>query len=195
MTSKSRAVEAELDLDTEPRDYTKWVWLGVIALFVAMGVVLYLYSGLNPQVSQVRVRHILVAFNASDPAQRGQALTRIRDIRERVLKGEDFGKLARDNSNDPGSASRGGDLGYVKKGELDAAFDAYIWRAPIGQLSDIIQTQHGFHIIVVDERRLSEADAFEERRRQQAATPAPATAVPSAPTANAPAPTPAQAPQ
>ncbi len=158
----------KLDSAPEPRDHMRWVWAGVAFLFVALGVVLYLNSDVTPRDSTVRVRHILIRYNPKDPAERGQALARIRDIRERVLKGEDFGQLARDNSNDPGSASRGGDLGSVKRGELAEPIDNYIWTAPIGQLSDIIITTFGFHIVVVDERRLSESDEYQERQRAQA---------------------------
>lgn len=151
----------------EPRDYTKWLWAGVLVFFGVLALILYLKSGLDPQVSLVRVKHILIQCNAADPADRGQALKRLRDIRERVLQGEDFGKLARDNSNDPGSASKGGDVGYVKKGELAPQIDQYIWSAPIGQLSDIIQTKFGFHIVVVTDRKLSETDALKERQNAQ----------------------------
>ena len=137
----------------------------MIFLFAAMVLALYLNSGLNPQVSMARARHILIKFDQRDPAERGQALTRIRDIRERVLKGEDFAKLAREYSNDPGSASAGGDLGYMKKGDLDPAIDSYVWTAPVGQLSDVLTTQYGFHIVVVVDRQLSAPDALEEQRR------------------------------
>ncbi|NUM52557.1 MAG: peptidylprolyl isomerase [Candidatus Hydrogenedentes bacterium] len=167
MTSEKKSLHLDIELENaeEPRDYTKLVWLGVIALFVVLGTILYLYSGANPQVSTVRLRHILVKFDEKDPAQRAQALTRIREIRKRILDGEDFGKLARDNSNDPGSASKGGDLGYVTKGMLAQAIDDYIWTAPIGQLSEIIHTQFGFHVVVVDDRQLSKVDELAEQQR------------------------------
>lgn len=184
MSSEQKVDSLGLDIDAvaEGRDYTKWIWFGVIALFVALGVVLYMSEGINPSVSIVRARHILIAFNDSDPTERAQALTKIREIRERVAQGEDFGKLARDYSNDPGSASKGGDLGYVQRSILDPKIDGYIWSAPVGQLSDIIQTKFGFHIVVVDDRRLSEADAFEERKRMQAEAPKDLTTAPSAKT-------------
>lgn len=169
----------KLDDAPGPRDYTKWVWAGVLVLFAVLGGALYANSGLDPQVSIVRGRHILIKFDATDPAERGRALDRIRDIRERVLKGEDFGKLARDNSNDPGSASKGGDLGFVTKGELNESIDQYLWTAPIGQLSEIITTGYGFHIVVVDDRRLSDFDALKEQQKAQSTqTPAPPQANP-----------------
>lgn len=182
MSSEQKVDSFRLDIDevAEGRDYTKWVWFGVIALFVALGAVLYMSEGISPSISTVRARHILIAFNENDPTERAQALTKIREIRERVLQGEDFSQLARDYSNDPGSASKGGDLGYVQRSILDPKIDGYIWSAPVGQLSDIIQTKFGFHIVVVEDRRLSESDAFEERKRLQAEAPKGLTTAPSA---------------
>lgn len=184
MSSDQKLENLGLDIDevAEGRDYTKWIWFGVIALFVALGVVLYMSEGISPSVSTVRVRHILIAFNENDPTERAQALNKIREIRERVVQGEDFGKLARDYSNDPGSASKGGDLGYVQHAILDPKIDSYIWTAAVGQLSDIIQTKFGFHIVVVDDRRLSESDAYEERKRMQSEAPKNLTTAPSAQT-------------
>ena len=169
MTSTNRSPQVDIDLENAPqeRDLTKWMWAGIVGLFVALGVILYVYSGLDPQVSVVRARHILVTFNKQDPAERAQALTRIRDIRERILKGEDFGTLARDNSNDPISASKGGDLGYFSHGTMDEAIDRYVWSAPVGQLSDVIQSSFGFHLVIVVDRQLSKADALAEKQRTQ----------------------------
>lgn len=184
MSNEQKRDSLGLDIDevAEGRDYTKWIWFGVIALFVAMGVALYMGEGISPSISTVRVSHILIAFNEKDPTERAQALTKIREIRERVLQGEDFAKLAREYSNDPGSASKGGDLGYVQHAILDPKIDGYIWTAPVGQLSDIIQTRFGFHIVVVVDRRLSEADAFEERKRLQTEQPQGPTTAPPAQT-------------
>lgn len=178
MTSTNKSLQVDIDLEgaAQERDTTKWVWLGVIVLFAAMGAVLYVYSGLNPQVSVVRIRHILISFDAKDPAARAQALERIRDIRERVVKGEDFGKLARDNSTDAMTASKGGDLGYMARGQFDEAIEKFAWSAPIGQLSDVITSSFGFHIVVVDDRRLSKADELAEQQRAATSAPSPAPA-------------------
>lgn len=161
-------MDVELDDETqEPRDYTRWIWLSVIVLVVALMGLLYMYSGLSPHQSLVRVRHILIQPSTSDPGERGRALELLRDIRRRVLAGEDFGDLAELHSNDPGSASKGGNLGWVKRGELAQEIDNYIWTAPIGQLSDIIQTKFGFHIVVVDDRRLSSADELRMKKEEE----------------------------
>ena len=101
-----------------------------------------------------------------------------KDLRQRILGGESFSKLAETYSNDPGSAKKGGYLGTVSKGELADTMEKYVWSAPVGQLSDVIQTQYGFHIAIVDFRKVSETDqAIEadkkrlaeelERRRQE----------------------------
>ncbi|MBM3289099.1 MAG: hypothetical protein FJY92_03015 [Candidatus Hydrogenedentes bacterium] len=164
--SENKSLHVDMDLDgaSEPRDVTKWVWLAVIVLFVAMGAVLYLYSGLNPQVSVVRIRHILISFDKADPASRAQALERIRGLRERIQKGEDFGKLARDNSNDATTASKGGDLGYYPKGSFENAVETFAWSAPVDQLSDVLTTSFGFHLVEVVDRRFSKVDALAQER-------------------------------
>jgi len=149
----------------EPKDYTKWIWGGVLLLFAGLIGALWMSSGGNPQVSQCRVRHILITFSENNPGERAGALDLARSLRERIVNGESFSTLARQYSNDPGSASKGGDLGYVTKGQLVRLVDDYIWTAPIGQVSDVIQTQYGFHLVRVEDRRLSKVD--ELRRRQQ----------------------------
>lgn len=178
MASEKKSLHVEMELENAPeeRDHTKWLWAGVLVFLVAVGFVLYLKSGGNPQLSVVRISHILIKCDSRDPAERGQALTRIRSIRERLQKGEDFARLARDNSNDPESASKGGDVGYVTKGQLDKAIDQYAWTAPVGQLSDVIQSQFGFHVVVVTDRRYSKADALAEKEHEKPAGGAPAEA-------------------
>ncbi|MCC6155202.1 MAG: hypothetical protein IT367_15650, partial [Candidatus Hydrogenedentes bacterium] len=74
MSSEQKVDSFRLDIDevAEGRDYTKWVWFGVIALFVALGAVLYMSEGISPSISTVRARHILIAFNENDPTERAQ---------------------------------------------------------------------------------------------------------------------------
>lgn len=156
---------ANSDSAPEPRDYTRMMWAGILVLFIAMAIFLYFFSAKDPDVSLCRVRHIVIMYNQADPADRARALARIREIRERIVNGEDFGKLARDFSNDSMSATKGGDIGYVRKKDLDDIIDKYIWTAPIGQLSDIIQSKWGFHVVVVDDRKLSPVDALKEQNK------------------------------
>lgn len=94
----------------------------------------------NPQV---RARHILV--EKEDDAK---------SIRARIVKGEDFGKLAKELSKDPGSGANGGDLGYMQRGQTVPEFDAMLFKLKPGEMSEPVKTEFGYHIIKVEEHRL-----------------------------------------
>lgn len=163
------AGEQEIELEQEPRDRTKWIWAAVIAVFAVMVVALWLSQRPTDLISTVRAKHILIQANMNDPVERQRALATAKTLRERILKGESFEKLAREYSNDPWSSQRGGDLGYAKKGTYEEAFEAYIWnpQTPLNQVGDIVRTGHGYHIIVVVDRRLSAADKYEQELRRR----------------------------
>ena len=78
---------------------------------------------------------------------------RLTSYRERVLRGEKFGALARLYSDDPGSASKGGDLGFVERGSLYPEFEAVAFNLKSGEISQVVKTQAGYHIIQLIERR------------------------------------------
>ncbi len=79
--------------------------------------------------------------------------TRLNSYRERILRGERFGALARLYSDDPGSASKGGDLGFVERGTLYPEFEAVAFNLKSGEISQVVKTQAGYHIIQLIERR------------------------------------------
>lgn len=154
----------------EVKDYTKHIWIGVIVAFVVMVAVIAMQGDRNPATSVVSTKHILIMFNRADPADRSRALQLIQDIRQRIADGEDFGKLAAQYSDDPGTASKGGYLGPYPRGSLAEPYEEYAWNAPEDELSGVIETQFGFHLIVVTDRYISEADKYEqslEERVQQ----------------------------
>ena len=72
---------------------------------------------------------------------------------ERVRRGEDFATLARSHSQDPGSASEGGDLGWVAPGQMVPEFEAAAAKTDVGEISDPVRTQFGWHILEVTDRR------------------------------------------
>lgn len=78
---------------------------------------------------------------------------RLTQYRERILRGEKIGALARLYSDDPGSASKGGDLGFVERGSLYPEFEAVAFNLKSGEVSQIVKTQAGYHIIQLIERR------------------------------------------
>ncbi len=77
----------------------------------------------------------------------------LESFRERVLRGERFAMLARLYSDDPGSASKGGELGFVERGTLYPEFEAVAFSLKTGEISRVVQTQAGYHIIQMIERR------------------------------------------
>lgn len=78
---------------------------------------------------------------------------RLNDFRERVLRGEKFSMLARLYSDDPGSASKGGDLGFVERGTLYPEFEAVAFNLKSGEVSQVVKTRAGYHIIQMIERK------------------------------------------
>ena len=117
-------------------------------------------------VEQIHARHILLRPNeVQDDATTRQRLTALRD---RILAGEDFGALASVTSEDPGSASRGGDLGWSSPGTFDPEFETVLATLEPDQISEPFRTQFGWHIIQLLGKRTF--DQSEEVRRQRVLT-------------------------
>ena len=157
-----------VEAETEPLDMTKYIWIAILLLIAAMSVYFYMGRQSRPMLTMVRASHILVAYDSSDPVDRGRAYEKISELRQRLLAGESFSKLARANSDDSVSARRGGDLGWAPPGTFTAAFEEYCWKGEIGDVSEIIQTEHGFHLIKVVERNYTDADLYEQEIQQKA---------------------------
>jgi len=87
------------------------------------------------------------------PEQKQLAIEKVEGIRERILKGEDFSKLAIIYSEDPGSAVKGGDLGFVGRGELVTEFEGAAFRLQPGEVSEVVKTKYGYHIIKMIEQK------------------------------------------
>ena len=116
------------------------------------------------RVNQTLVRHILITPN--EMVSDAEARTRLVRLRERIVNGEDFAALAKANSNDPGSAARGGDLGWISPGKLVARFEEEMNQLEPGELSQPFQTRFGWHLIQVQDRR--QEDGVDEGRRAAA---------------------------
>jgi peptidyl-prolyl cis-trans isomerase C len=102
----------------------------------------------------VRASHILfgVAKDAA-PAAKQATRTEAEGVLKRVKAGEDFAALAKQYSKDPGSAAVGGDLNYFPKGQMVPAFDAAAFALKTGEISSLVETEFGFHIIKLTDRR------------------------------------------
>ncbi|MCP6698705.1 SurA N-terminal domain-containing protein [Pseudomonas donghuensis] len=94
---------------------------------------------------QRHAAHILVEIN--DKVNEGQAKAKIEEIQARLAKGEDFATLAKEFSQDPGSANNGGDLGYAGQGVYDPAFEEALYALNKDQVSGPVRTEYGFHLI------------------------------------------------
>jgi peptidyl-prolyl cis-trans isomerase SurA len=88
--------------------------------------------------------------------QKAMAKAKLEEIKNRVLRGEDFCKMAQLYSEDPGSAKNCGELGWFKRGELVPPFEAAALKLKPGEYSDIIESEFGFHFIQLIERRANE---------------------------------------
>ncbi|MHA6160870.1 SurA N-terminal domain-containing protein [Pseudomonas sichuanensis] len=94
---------------------------------------------------QRHAAHILIEVN--DKANDAQAKARIEEIQQRLNKGEDFAKLAKEFSQDPGSANTGGDLGFAGPGVYDPAFEEALYKLNKDQVSAPVRTEFGYHLI------------------------------------------------
>jgi peptidyl-prolyl cis-trans isomerase C len=107
------------------------------------------------QSEEVKASHILiVADTKADDAKKAEARKKIEDVEKRLKKGEDFAELAKNYSEDPGSKDRGGDLGFFSKGqEMPKSFEDKAFTLKPGEVSGIVETEFGFHIIKVTDKK------------------------------------------
>ena len=99
-----------------------------------------------------QMNHIQLSIKPSDSSM-SAALSKIKNIRNKVMSGESFSSLAVLSSEDPGTSSRGGDLGYVERGSLVPEFEAIAFTQDLGLISEPILTEFGFHIIETLDRQ------------------------------------------
>jgi peptidyl-prolyl cis-trans isomerase C len=107
----------------------------------------------NPEA--VHVRHVMVKVDqGASPADKAKAREKAEALLKRIQGGEDFAQLAQQNSDDPGSKANGGDVGWMPRGKMVPAFDkAAFALAKPGDLSPVVETEFGFHLIQMIERR------------------------------------------
>lgn len=119
------------------------------------------------QGERVRASHILTGVpENADPAVREQARVRAADVLKEVKAGKDFAELAKQYSNDPGSAPRGGDLGYFERGQMVGPFEQAAFALAPAQTSDLVESPFGYHIIRVVDRQASRTIPLADVRPQ-----------------------------
>jgi peptidyl-prolyl cis-trans isomerase C len=124
------------------------------------------YYDSNPdlfkQPEQVRARHILIKVDSGvDESQKVQARKKMEKIQEKVRKGEDFAALAKESSEGPSSA-RGGDLGYFRRGQMAKSFEEAAFTLRPGEVSDIVETEFGYHVIKVIDKKPETTIAYDD---------------------------------
>ena len=102
--------------------------------------------------TQVEVAQIVIKPEITDD-QKDKIREKLNNFRDRVYKGEDFKMLATLYSDDPGSAVKGGELGFVNRGDLVPEFERAAFRLKEGEISNVVQSQFGYHIVQLIERR------------------------------------------
>ncbi len=115
-------------------------------------------------VSQTRVRHILI--RPSEILTPEEAREKVAELKSRIEAGEDFAELAREHSEDIGSATEGGDLGWTMPGQMVPEFEAAMNDTPVGELSEPVRSQFGWHLLEVLERR--EQDMSQQAMKNRA---------------------------
>lgn len=124
------------------------------------------YGEKKNEYEQVKARHILVAFKGSPAAQAGkkeltedEAKAKAEDLRKQITGGANFEELAKKESDDVGSGSRGGDLGAFGHGQMVPEFEKAAFETKAGEVTPVVRTQFGYHIIKVDSH---ESTPFEQ---------------------------------
>ncbi|MGA9773432.1 MAG: peptidylprolyl isomerase [Blastocatellia bacterium] len=143
------------------------------------------YNEHKSDFEEIRVRHVLISTEPPPPAvetpagkdagkdkpkpkqlTKEEARQKAQAILDRARKGEDFAKLARENSDDPASKDKGGEYDFFSRGRMVPEFETPAFALQPGQISDVVETPFGFHIIKLEERRAG-ASPTDPKVRQQ----------------------------
>lgn len=118
----------------------------------------------NPE--RLRIRHILLKTTDKKPEEVTKIEAKMKDLLKQVKGGADFGDLAKKNSEDPGSAIKGGELDWVTRGQTVKNFESTAFALKPNELSDVIKTEYGFHILQLLEKQDARLRPFDEVKAQ-----------------------------
>lgn len=164
------------DLDLEPLVMRQLTQVMVFQLrdsviqvdtFVTDDELRAMYEEESPEV-ELRARHIMLRLPiGADVAARDSVRAELEEIRRQIAEGADFADMARRHSQDPGTARAGGDLGFFGRGDMVAPFEQAALSLEPGEVSEVVQTPMGLHVIRVDERRIRSFEEAAPRFRDQ----------------------------
>lgn len=128
------------------------------------------YDQHKTQYEEAKASHILIRFQGSSvPLRAGEkdlsqeeALAKITDIRKKLVAGGSFSDMAKAESDDTGSGANGGSLGTFGHGQMVPEFEKTAFTAPVGQISEPIKTQFGYHLVKVEERKSKTFDQVKD---------------------------------
>jgi peptidyl-prolyl cis-trans isomerase SurA len=124
-------------------------------------------GGAEQMVAQTNFRHIMLTPNEIRDEQ--QTEDAIRELRQKIVDGEDFASLARQNSDDDTSVVAGGDMDWINEGQLPLDMESVIDALEIGKLSEPFRSETGWHIVEVLERRVSDLSTIYTRNQAASA--------------------------
>ena len=122
-------------------------------------------GGTEQMVKQTNFRHIMLSPNEIRDEQ--QTENTIREFRQKIIDGEDFATLARQNSDDAGSVVAGGDMDWINEGQLPPDFASVIDSLEVEDLSEPFRTENGWHIAEVIERRVTDLSSIYSRNQAE----------------------------
>lgn len=147
LTAESMAKEVDVDEEAVRRMYDDYV------------------SSLAGR-EQRKASHILIAASSTDNDELQNKQAKAESLLTRIQSGENFADLAKELSDDPGSASRGGDLGWVSRGMMVPEFEKALFALAKGAVSGVVKSSYGFHVIRLDDIKAEAIDSFETKRAE-----------------------------
>ncbi|OGQ99985.1 MAG: hypothetical protein A2505_05575 [Deltaproteobacteria bacterium RIFOXYD12_FULL_55_16] len=116
------------------------------------------------QPEMAHARHILIAAKEAEPkADKDRKRAKLVQIKKQLKGGADFAELAKQSSDCP-SKERGGDLGFFPRGQMVKAFDQVVFKMMPGDVSDVVETEFGFHLIRLEEKKPAKTVTFDEAK-------------------------------
>lgn len=115
---------------------------------------------------RVKVRHILVKTQGKAKDEAPKLKAKAEDLLKQIKGGANFADLAKKNSDDPGSGANGGELGWIVRGQTVPNFEKSAFSLKPGELSDLIETEYGYHIIQAEEKQTAHTQTFDEVKPQ-----------------------------